>query len=67
MDMKESLYNRDQVAEIFHVDKRTVDRWIKNGQLRRADTPGGIVRIPRSEIERRMQAIPELDAEQPEE
>lgn len=62
MDMKELLYSREQVAEIFHVDKRTVDRWIKNGEMRRADTPGGIVRIPLSEIERRLQAIPELDA-----
>ena len=42
---------------------RTVDRWLRNGELRRADTPGGIVRIPRSEIERRLQAIPQLEAE----
>ena len=62
MDMKEQLYTRDQVTEIFHVGPRTIDRWLRNGELRRADTPGGIVRIPASEIERRLQAIPQLDA-----
>jgi excisionase family DNA binding protein len=65
LDMNSQLLTRQQTAEIFHVDVRTIDRWLRSGELLRADTPGGIVRIPRSEIERRLQAIPQLDNETP--
>jgi predicted site-specific integrase-resolvase len=66
MDMKEQLYTRDQTAEIFHVGVRTIDRWLRTGELHRADTPGGIVRIPASEIERRLLAVPMLNSSKPE-
>lgn len=51
---------RQDVADIFGVNGRTVDRWLRSGELRRADTRGGIVRIPRSESEHRMRAVPTL-------
>lgn len=62
--MIDTLLTREQAAEIFHVSPRTIDAWLRNGSLRRADTPGRIVRIPRSEIERRLNAAPQLEAEQ---
>jgi group I intron endonuclease len=59
----DGLLTREQVAAVFSVSPRTVDYWLRTGELRRADTPGRIVRIPRSEIERRLQAIPKLETE----
>lgn len=61
--MIDKLLTREEVAEIFNVSPRTIDAWLRTGELRRADTPGRIVRIPRSEIERRLKAIPQLEAE----
>ena len=63
--MIEQLLTREETAAIFNVSPRTIDAWLRTGELRRADTPGRVVRIPRSEIERRMQTIPQLDAEPP--
>jgi excisionase family DNA binding protein len=63
--MIDTLITRDEAAEIFNVSPRTIDAWIRTGELRRADTPGRVVRIPRSEIERRLQIIPQLDTEPP--
>ena len=66
-ELTDMLLSREQVAAIFNVSPRTVDNWIRTGQMFRADTPGNIVRIPRSEVERRMRAVPVLlDTEQPE-
>lgn len=64
-NMSEQLLTTEQVAEIFHVEKRTIDRWCKAGALHRANTPGKIVRYARSEVERHMLTIPKLP-EQPE-
>jgi excisionase family DNA binding protein len=55
--MTDTLLTREQVAAIFQVSPRTIDLWLRNGSLRRADTPGRNVRIPRSEVERRMQVV----------
>ena len=52
VDMDEILYTREEAATVFKVSPRTIDRWIRIGALRRADTPGNVVRIPRSEIDR---------------
>jgi excisionase family DNA binding protein len=57
-----SLLTREQVAEVFKVSPRAVDYWLKTGQMARANTPGNIVRIPRSEVERCLQAVPPLTA-----
>ena len=61
--MIDTLLTREQTAEIFGVSPRTIDAWLRNGSLRRADTPGRIVRIPRSEIERRLNTAPQLEAD----
>jgi excisionase family DNA binding protein len=57
MHMNDRLYTREEVAEIFRVNPRTVDRWIRVGELKRVDAPGNIVRIPASEVERRLLAV----------
>jgi len=61
--MNDTLLTREQAADIFGVSPRTIDAWLRNGSLKRANTPGRIVRIPRSEIERRLSAAPQLEAE----
>ena len=60
--MNETLYTREEAAAIFKVGPRTIDRWIRIGALRRADTPGNVVRIPKSEIDRILQLKPEKTA-----
>ncbi len=35
----------DEVATMHRVSRRTVERWIKNGDLPAAKLPGGLVRI----------------------
>ena len=65
-DMSDKLLTTEQVAEIFGVTKRTIDRWYKVGFIHRANTPGHIARYTRSEVERYMKTIPMLSAEQPE-
>lgn len=50
--MNETLYTREEAAAIFKVGPRTIDRWIREGALHRANTPGRVVRIPASEITR---------------
>lgn len=40
-----------EAAEMFSVTKRTVFRWIENGQIK-AIKIGGTVRIPEEEIDR---------------
>lgn len=39
------LYKITQVAEMFKVSKRTVERWIKRGELKTVCLPGRLIRI----------------------
>jgi excisionase family DNA binding protein len=41
-----------EVAGIFRVDVRTIWRWIENAIIRKVVRIGGVVRIPRSEVDR---------------
>lgn len=61
MDMNETLYTREEAAAIFKVGPRTIDRWIRIGALKRVDTPGNVVRIPRSEIDRILRLKPVIE------
>lgn len=47
--MSERLYTRNEVAKMFRVTPRTVDRWIKGGMIAKLPLPH-IVRIPESEL-----------------
>lgn len=38
----------DEVADMHRVSRRTVERWIKDGQLPASKLPGGLVRIERT-------------------
>ena len=40
-----------EVARKFRVDPKTVGRWVKQGKLKRAQTPGGHGRFSRAEVE----------------
>lgn len=44
------LYKVSQVAEQFKVSKRTVERWIKSGELKTVYLPGRLVRISSDDI-----------------
>jgi excisionase family DNA binding protein len=61
--MIDTLLTREQAAEIFGVSPRTIDAWLRTGELHRANTPGRIVRIAHSEIERRLQIAPQMTVE----
>lgn len=39
------------VAKLFHVDPRTVAKWVRKGQLPCFRTPGGHLRFHRRELE----------------
>lgn len=46
-----ALLTPAEVAEMFHVDPKTVGRWAAKGRLRSVRTPGGHRRFLRSEVE----------------
>jgi len=50
-DRPQPLYTMTGVAEIFDVSYRTVQRWIKKGELRIV-RPGGLPRIEPAEVKR---------------
>ena len=54
MQNKEKLLRREQVAEYFDVNVRTIDRWIDTGEIRPDEVIriGGGVRIKESAIDR---------------
>ena len=51
LDRPQPLYTMKAVAEAFGVSYRTIQRWIKKGELRIV-RPGGLVRIEAAEVER---------------
>lgn len=38
--IEQKTFNKKQVAEIFHVQERTVERWIETGELKGIRTAG---------------------------
>ena len=46
------LYRLKEAAEILGVHPQTLQRWCREGKVRFVKTPGGVRRIPKSEIER---------------
>lgn len=46
-----ALLTPAEVADLFHVDPKTVGRWAAKGRLRSVRTPGGHRRFLRSEVE----------------
>ena len=52
------FFSRNQVADIIGITTRTVDRWIGQGTLKRVKV-GGIVRIPRTSLEKVLGGISE--------
>ncbi len=51
-----ALLTPAEVAELFHVDPKTVGRWAAKGRLRSVRTPGGHRRFLRSEVEAALHA-----------
>ena len=45
------LYRVIEVAELMKVSKRTVERWIKNGDLKTVKLPGKLVRVSGENID----------------
>lgn len=54
----EKLYRVGEVAEIFRVDVRTVERWQDAGKLKGVRTPGGHRRFFESEIRKFLEGEP---------
>jgi excisionase family DNA binding protein len=50
--MSPELLTVSEVAERLNVNRGTVIRWIRLGQLRALRLPSGVYRIPRAELDR---------------
>lgn len=50
MDLAERLFTTAEVARLFKVDPKTVNRWAKTGRIEAIRTPGGHRRIRESEV-----------------
>ena len=48
----DELLTTAQVAARFNVDRHTVTRWIRLGQLPAVKTPGGTYRVRRQDVEK---------------
>ena len=48
----ERAYTVEELAFLCHVHVRTVRRWIGDGHVQAFRLPGGLYRIPRSEVDR---------------
>ena len=48
------LYRTKDVAEMFRVSKRTIERWIEKGELKTTPLPGNMVRISSDDIQEMM-------------
>ncbi|MDF5756589.1 hypothetical protein [Spongiactinospora sp. TRM90649] len=46
----EKVYFRQEVAEMFGVDRATVAEWSQKGYLNESTTPGGLPRVQGSSI-----------------
>jgi len=53
LDRPRGLLTISETAETFHVSDRTVQRWIKKGELR-VISLGRLVRVEPGEVERRI-------------
>ena len=47
-----TYYTTAEVAALLRVHRSTVVRWIDEGRVEAMKTPGGMYRIPASEVER---------------
>jgi excisionase family DNA binding protein len=60
MSAKEAaLLSTVEVAEILRVSRSTVTRYVRLGLLKSMRLPSGVIRIPRSEVERLMRELQE--------
>lgn len=50
-----AVMTRADVAELLRVSERTVDRYLEDGTLRRADLPGRAVRILTTSVDALLQ------------
>ena len=46
------VYSVAETAKIFDVSVQAVYAWIKEGKIQYKKTPGGTIRIPKSEIDK---------------
>lgn len=46
----EALMGTTEVAEAFHVSRKSVWNWIREGKLRAIKTPGGQYKVRRSDV-----------------
>ena len=53
----EQDYTLDELAVICRVHVRTIRRWVHSGHVRAYKLPGGIYRIPQSEVDRIRQPV----------
>ena len=54
------LLTSGEIAQLFHVDPKTVSRWARRGQLGSISTPGGHRRFRESEVIAMLAASTEL-------
>jgi excisionase family DNA binding protein len=52
----ERLLRSDEVATVFHVDRKTVARWAAAGRISSIRTPGGYLRFRETEVRALLQA-----------
>jgi excisionase family DNA binding protein len=60
-DDYDELLTTGQVARILNVGRQAVNKWVKKGQLKAVRTPGGHIRIRRSDIDRVVSGEPISD------
>lgn len=53
------LLTTADVAGLLNVSARTVRRYIESGDIKAHKLPGGLLRVPRSEVDRLLSADPE--------
>lgn len=51
MDSSYDLMTPEQVAEVFQVQIRTVQKWVREGRLKGVRTPTNGIRIRREDLE----------------
>lgn len=50
----EELFTPGEVAQLFHVNPKTVSRWLKIGRLAAIRTPGGHHRVRAADLRKRL-------------